>query len=391
MQHVLVKLENRGICFPRNKVWVSEVKNCVSIFILLLTSLGNLCFPSAVDSDRFLNDSAILLDNLIGSDIIIQQEPPFIVREFFPFLDGRWIGQAVSYGFFRKGQAPWGDFPSREEIVQDLNIILSHWNLIRLYNSDAGSEMVLEIIQEQELPLRVMLGVWLAAETDQQAKLSNHQNVAMAIELANTYPEIVEAITVGNETQVYWSGHRMDRDSLVRYIRIVRESTTQPVTTADDYNFWNTSESMDLTEEIDFIVTHIHPLWNGKTLDNAISWQDSTYRELQRFHPGKLIVLGETGWSTSCDFEKTGPGQQGTLIKGDVGLDAQRQFLLGLDSWVRKTRVTTFLFEAFDESWKGGGSLSDSTEVEKNWGVHYENRQPKESFMDFHKQDQKSQ
>ena len=54
-----------------------------------------------------------------------------------------------------------------------------------------------------------------------------------------------------------------------------------------------------------------------------------------------------------------------------------------LHDWIVKNRVTTFLFEAFDEPWEGGGDSSDPDEVEKHWGVFYENRQPKPSFNNY--------
>jgi hypothetical protein len=81
--------------------------------------------------------------------------------------------------------------------------------------------------------------------------------------------------------------------------------------------------------------------------------------------------------------EKKGPDDQGTLIKGDVSLEAQGKFLMELDKWVMSKKATTFLFEAFDEPWKGGGDATGLREIEKNWGVYYEDRTAKESFEYF--------
>ena len=39
-----------------------------------------------------------------------------------------------------------------------------------------------------------------------------------------------------------------------------------------------------------------------------------------------------------------------------------------------KKNILTFVFEAFDESWKGS---PDPHEPEKHWGLFYENRNPK--------------
>jgi exo-beta-1,3-glucanase (GH17 family) len=95
------------------------------------------------------------------------------------------------------------------------------------------------------------------------------------------------------------------------------------------------------------------------------------------------IVLGETGWATAYNPFKKGAGEQGTLIKGKVSLRAQEQYLLMYNEWVIKNKITAFLFEAFDEPWKGGGKNSDPSEIEKHWGVFNENRTPKESFRRY--------
>lgn len=330
------------------------------------------------------NSSLTTPESKLESGQPIDRQLPFTQRDFVTYLEGKWIGQAVSYGCYRENQAPWADGPSKAEILEDLNIIVKHWNLIRVYNADDDTQNILEVIEANNLPLKLMLGVWLENESDSpQAKASNVSNVLRAIELANRFPGIVAAVNVGNETQVFWSGHKMAREALIRYIRIVRAHTSVPVTTADDYNFWNKPESTTVVAEVDFIVTHIYPLWNGKTLEESINWLDTTYRELKLAHPNKLIVLGEIGWATAYNPEKKGDGEQGTLIKGKVSVAAQEKFLLELDTWVNSNLITTFLFEAFDEPWKGGGKETKPNEIEKNWGVFYHDRTPKQSFTNY--------
>jgi glucosylceramidase len=310
-----------------------------------------------------------------------QREKPFKLRPFYPGEKT----QAISYGPYRKGQAPGVKGPSEAQILEDLNILKAHWELIRIYGADADAKRILQVIEDYQLPIRVMQGVWLENETNNpEKKAANKEQVENAIILANRYPQIIAGITVGNESQVFWSWHRMDMQDLIRHIRTVRHFTKAPVSTADDFNFWNKPESKAVADEIDFIVTHIYPLWNGKTLKNAITWLDSTYRlDVKKMHPNKHIVLGEIGWATRYDPTKKGDGQQGTLIKGKVGYEAQTQFLKELTAWSEKNKMTTFYFEAFDEPWKGGGEASGPDEVEKHWGLYYENRLPKPSFSSF--------
>lgn len=326
-----------------------------------------------------------MVKQILEKHISIEKQEPFIIREFDPYLNGKWIGKAISYGFYRKGQAPGGKGPSEAQILEDLEIILKHWNFIRLYGSDKNSEKVLKVIRKNSLPVKVMLGVWLEDEKENPSrKKENIKEVLTAIRLANEYSEIISAINVGNETQVFWSAHKMGMENLIHYIRVIRNNTNVPVTTADDYNFWNKPESKSVADEVDFIVVHIYPLWNGQTLENSIEWMSNIFfNDIQKFHLEKTLVLGEIGWATNYDATKTGDGQQGSLIKGDVSYAAQEKFLLKLYRWIDENKITTFLFEAFDEPWKGGGEFSSPDEIEKHWGVFYENRKPKKSFQNF--------
>jgi exo-beta-1,3-glucanase (GH17 family) len=350
--------------------------------ILILIAIIILSSCNINNSFKSISEIRISLE----SDVLIDSEKPFKIREFKPYLNDQWIGKAISYGCYRKGQAPWGTGPSDVEIKQDLNIISAYWNLIRVYNADNDTERILESIKEHSFPVKVMLGIWLEKESENSiGKEGNVNNVLRGIELARKYPEIVIAVNAGNETQVYWSGHRMESANLLKYIRVVRNNIAQPVTTADDYNFWNKSESKQIASEVDFIVTHIYPLWNSKLLNESISWMSKELAVINSLHEDKSIILGEIGWATNYNPEKKGQGQQGTLIKGDVSLQTQGEFLIMLDKWIEANRTTTFLFEAFDELWKGGAENTGSNEIEKNWGAFYENREPKQSFINYQK------
>ncbi len=316
-------------------------------------------------------------------NLSVERENPFRSRQFVPYLNGEWIGKAVSYGCYRAGQVPGVRGPSESEILEDLQLISDHWNLIRIYSSDDISERILKVIRKNNLPIKVMLGVWLESETNSpQRKDENIKEVLNAIKLANEYKQIIAAINVGNETQVYWSAHKMEINDLIHYVRTVRNNTTVPVTIADDYNFWNKPLSKSFADEVDFIVVHIYPLWNGQILDNAIEWMNSIlFNEVKKLHPEKTVVLGEIGWATKYDSSKIEDGQQGSLIKGEVSLAAQEKFLNKISTWIDRNKIPTFLFEAFDEPWKGGGESAGPDEIEKHWGVFYEDRTPKESFQ----------
>ncbi len=350
------------------------------VTVVLIASGTKASEPEQTSTQAMLNE----LKTTLESGESIHRETPFRLRPFEPLLGDQWIGNAVAYGCYRKGQAPGQQGPSDKELLEDLQIISRHWQLIRVYGADRDTERILNVIKEHHLPVKVIQGIWLSSEErDAKEKANNITSVLLGIEFANRYPDIVLAVCVGNETQVSWSAHKMPAETLIRYLRVVRRHVTVPVTTADDFQYWNQPESRLVAGEIDFVFTHIHPLWNGQLLENAIVWFDQIYRSLREAHPDRVLVIGETGWATDYDRSKTGPGEQGTLVKGEVSNQAQTSFLIGLDQWIRANRVTTFLFEAFDEPWKGGGEESDPSEIEKNWGVFKEDRTPKESFRKF--------
>ncbi len=188
--------------------------------------------------------------------------------------------------------------------------------------------------------------------------------------LAAAYPDIVAAVSVGNETQVSWSDHRCPADSLIAYVRRVRQRTAVPVTVADDFSYWTRPESEAVAAELDFITMHAHPLWNGCRLDEAPGWLADQVAAVEAAHPGRAVVLGETGWATAV----LATGEQGRLIKGEVGEAEQKRFHDAVVAWAAARRLPLFFFEAFDENWKGGAHPG---EVEKHWGLFRADRTPK--------------
>jgi exo-beta-1,3-glucanase (GH17 family) len=295
-------------------------------------------------------------------------------RAFDPTLDGRWIGNGISYGAYRDGEGPdKGSLTSREHILEDLQLIADRWNLIRLYAADRQSRNILDVIRDNGLPIRVMQGAWLSGH---QSDAQNRAQIDELIELANAFPDIIVAVNVGNEIFVDWSGHRVeDMDKVVGYIRDVRSKITQPVTVSDDYSFWNKDHARRIAAEVDFIGLHAYAFWNNKRLSAAMSWTESVYRAIQTRYPDHLVVYTETGWPTSRIHDTT--SYEGRLI-GEAGEDEQKIFFDQYDAWVNDNRVISFYFEAFDEKWKGGFDGNNPMDkAEKHWGVYRADRTPK--------------
>ena len=315
-----------------------------------------------------------------------RRETPFRVRPLQTEANGRWLGDAVAYGPHRDGQRPHGVAPTRAQVREDLAIMAPHWGLLRIYDARTTGDTVLAAIRESGLGTKVVLGLWLAAEDRRDSTLrvlerypaarrANRRELETAVRLVREYADAVVAVAVGNETQVAWSGNRLTNDQLVAYLREVRARTRVPVTTADDYNFWNKPASRAVAAECDFVFTHLHPLWNGASLEDAVPWIERQLAVIRALHPERDIVIGETGWATAHNDQ----GDQGRLMQGAVGEREQAVFMRALRSWVARSRVPTFTFEAFDENWKGS---ADPGDAEKHWGLHRADRSPKRAMAE---------
>ncbi len=295
------------------------------------------------------------------------------------------VVMAMSYSGFREGQHPdrgaGANNPSREEILEDLQILVEHnFNLIRMYDSKENTVTTLELIRQHDLPVKVLLGIWLDAEFSNhegcpwldepipEEKLAantvaNGEEIARAIELANEYEDIVVAINVGNEALVSWNDHMVPLDKVIAYVEQVKAATSQPVTVADNYLWW-INDGAPLAEVVDFLGVHTYPVWEGKTIDEGISYTIENIEDVHAALPDKPIVILEAGWATTA-----------SEFPDQANDENQVRYYDELLEWATATNTTVFFFEAFDEPWKGNPNNPDG--AEKHWGIFYVDRTPK--------------
>ena len=363
------------------------LKTILTLATLLLISIG--C--NAAESNEAATKSAPTPTTQAvaatqASASAFDREAPLVKRPLSFTRGGEWIGNAICYGPHRDGQAPGGDSPTREQLLEDLHILSKHWHVIRMYGSVGPTEDVLELIQEHKIDLKVVVGAWISTEAtlDEDGEIieilpeairSNQSQVDKAVDLANAYPGTVAAITVGNETQVFWSAHKVRPEVLVNYIRQARAHTRVPVSTADVSTFWQKPESKAVADEVDFIVNHIYAMWNKQSLDDAMPWTINEYNQSVLMHPDHFFVIGETGWATT----KHDQGEQATIITAQANEDAQARFYKAFIDWTTANHIPNFYFEAFDENWKGG---DHPNEVEKHWGLFNADRTPKKAVSE---------
>ena len=104
-------------------------------------------------------------------------------------------GRAICYSGFREGQSPGGIYPSYEEIKEDLLMLHDHWTYLRLYDCDEHTTTVLEVIEKEQLDLKVMLGAYIVAEANNYGcpwggTYSEEQLEQNKVENTRSYPKI---------------------------------------------------------------------------------------------------------------------------------------------------------------------------------------------------------
>ena len=160
-------------------------------------------------------------------------------------------GNAICYSGYREGQSPVDAiYPSYDEIREDLSILAGNWQFLRVYDSGRHAELVLDVIRREGLSFHLMLGLDLAAEVSNPhcpwgAEYSdetlaanrehNHDQVQRAIALANQYPDIVFAVSVGNEDSVEWTDHMVPVERLIEQDQQLRLAIRKPVTFCEKY------------------------------------------------------------------------------------------------------------------------------------------------------------
>jgi len=295
-------------------------------------------------------------------------------------------GKAICYSGFREGQMPGGVVPTYEEIKEDLLILHKHWKYLRLYDCDEHAEIVLEVIQKEDFDFKVMLGAYIVAEvnnygcpwggsyTEEQLMANKAQNlyqIKKLIVLANQYPTIIFSLSAGNEACVDWTDHYVPVDSVIRYVKMIKKGTKQPVTFCENYLPW-LDKLKDLVNEVDFISIHTYPVWEYKNIHEAMEYTKQNYFSVANTYPNKPVVITEAGWTTYSN----GRG----ICPSNVSEEYQRTYYNDLISWCEEDDILTFVFEAFDESWKGS---EEALEPEKHWGLFKVDRTPKLVMSEF--------
>ncbi|KGE86403.1 glycosyl hydrolase [Phaeodactylibacter xiamenensis] len=290
-------------------------------------------------------------------------------------------GRAICYSGFREGQHPGGEYPTYEQVREDLLILQGHWKYLRLYDCDPHGETVLQVIQQEKLDFKVMQGAYIEAEMNNYGcpwgggvyaeeqleanKAKNDAQINKLIEWANAYPDIICCTSAGNEACVDWTDHYVPVGRVIAFVRRLKAATQQPVTFCENYVPWM-HKLRPLVQEVDFISIHTYPVWEYKHIHESLEYTKENYYGVADLYPDTPVVITEAGWTTRSNGQGIDPGH--------VNEGLQKTYYDDLMDWTDTEEILTFVFEAFDEPWKGS---PDPNEPEKHWGLFRVDRSPK--------------
>lgn len=262
----------------------------------------------------------------------------------------------VSYAPFRDSQSPLdgGTTISAAQIDEDLARLAKISRCVRTYSIDSGLDQIAGIAAKHGL--KVIQGLWLSSHRDK-----NREQIETAVALANRYPDVIEAVVVGNE--VLLRGELAGAD-VIAALRDVKSRVRQPVTYADVWEFW--LRNPQLFDAVDFITIHILPYWEDFPIParSAAAHVDEIRRQVAAAFPGKEILIGEVGWPSAGRMREgalPSPANEAQVVQDVVALAKRADYRVNI-------------IEAFDQPWK---RRLEGT-VGGHWGLlDNDKRQPK--------------
>ena len=102
-----------------------------------------------------------------------------------------------------------------------------------------------------------------------------------------------------------------------------------------------------------------------------MAYSINNLKEVKDALPDAKIVITEAGWATiASEFGERASEEN------------QRKYFNDFMSWSDDMNITTFWFEAFDESWKG--DPDNMMGAEKHWGLYNTDRTTKLVMKQYH-------
>ena len=262
--------------------------------------------------------------------------------------------QGMAFSPFRADQdGKLNQYPTRQQVDEDLKLLAGRVFAVRTYGTGGTLGDVPELAEKYGISVAV--GAWLDKDL-----AANREQVARAIELANTHRNVVR-VFVGNEVLLR---DDLSEDELIAEIERVKRAVSVPVGTAETWGYWLSHPK--LASHCDFLGVHLLPYWEGYRADEAVQLSFDNLGKVQHAYPGKQVIVGEVGWPS--DGRTRG---QAVASAANEALFLRR-FLARAD----QEKIRYYVMEAFDQPWKAEGEGG----VGAYWGVFDVDRQEKFAF-----------
>lgn len=255
--------------------------------------------------------------------------------------------------------------PSQDNITMDIAVLSQLTNAVRLYGTDCNqTQMVLHAIDKLSLPdMKVWLGVWL----DNNSTTSNRGLDAMYQIISQYGVSPFAGVIVGNEVLYRKDMTETQLSDLLGGVRtnFTNQKIDLEIATSDLGDNWNEA----LTDNVDYVMSNIHPFFAGVTAEVAAGWTWEFWQEFDTIltkGTTKQNVISETGWPSAGG---TDCGEATTCVNGSVaGIDGMNTYM---DTFVCQSltnKTNYFWFEAFDEPWKQSLN-TPGKDWEDKWGL----------------------
>src|SRR5262249_5756973 len=240
---------------------------------------------------------------------------------------------------------------------------------------------------------------------------ANQAEITRCTALVRAHPDLVVALSVGNETLDDWSDVKVAPAELAAYIDQVRGLVAVPVTTDDSWlpfalgqdgatSYADVARAAAASAfrslQVYAFSDAFYDSWEGKQewvpadhraaamMAAALAYSKDSVRQVKDAMAAhgidRPIIVGEIGWKSATKYTRADPPEQ--RIEGFLAHPVnQAMFYDPVAAWVygdgRDARgpAAAFTFEAFDEPWKGESG-------DDGWGLFDTDRHAKYVLRD---------
>lgn len=321
------------------------------------------------------------------------------------------------------------NYPTPEQVQEDMALLADKVHAIRTYTSLEGMEAVPEAAAKNNINLA--MGAWvnllentIAVPDDiseeerekileknrsieaqnQNIEERNRRDIESLIKLSNDYPKTIVRTMVGNESllrarnnlaapianrirEEYRGQGLSDRDvndkidqaitqavaekskELIAYINEVKKRTWKPVSTSETWDIW--AKNPALVDAVDYIGVHILPYWEGIPIDLPEGAQGEAAVDyvFKRYYELKQLYPNKPIVITETGWPSDGPPQKNAT----ASLINEAKFLRAFLNRATAENVIYYIIEAFDQPWK----IKLEGTAGAYWGLFNVDRQPK--------------